>query len=44
MKVRGFAQETVWGRGKEAECLALKCKVEIFLLRKSKNPLGAMSF
>lgn len=40
-KVRGFAQETVWGWGKETECRSLKCKVEIFLLgKRKKTPQG----
>lgn len=44
MKFWRFAQETARGRRKAAECLSLKCKEEIFFLRKSKKSLQGDSF
>lgn len=40
MQVGGFAQETAWGRGKEAECLSLTCKVKCSFSARAKTPRG----
>lgn len=41
-KSEGLQQETAWGRGEEPECLSLKCKEQICLLRGSRNLLRGL--